>query len=164
MKKTTEYIKTLILEQVDLIKDPVVKTGIERFLCEPQEHLRNWDYGTKGETFVCWTVAIDRSSDTSIIYCENGHGPKNPWGMVFTSDLNFGMDSAWFDNLEACYLESFDAGELSIWCIEKKNENTLTEVIEENLTIDRAFEKLDLIRKTDSKTIYSIRPRKYNCA
>jgi len=83
-------LPTLVQEQIILIKDPIVKSGLEKILVEPTLHLRNWDYGVKGEQFECWTVAIDHLTDTSIVYSEFGHGPKNPWGFLL---LIFG--SAW---------------------------------------------------------------------
>jgi hypothetical protein len=158
--QTVESIKNLVQEQIEKINKPIIKAGLIKYLVEPTSHIRDWDYSTKGESFVCWTVAVDNSSDTSIVYCENGFGPKNPWGLVFTSKLYFGMDSGWFDNLEDCYLESFDAGELPIWFLEIVNRNKQHEIIAQNMTSDEAFKILDSIRPFDSKVRYHIMPRK----
>jgi len=157
-------IKILVQDQIKLIQDTIVKSGLEKILVEPSLHLRDWDYSSKGEQFECWTIAIDESTDTSIIYSEFGHGPKNPWGLVFTSKLWFGMDSGWFDNLEDCFLESHFAENLPIWCIEKEIESGIREIIEKDLTSDNAFMIRDDLAKMDKKTRYHVVPRKNNSA
>ena len=74
------------------------------------------------------------------------------------------MDSGWFDNLEDCFLESHLAGSLPIWCLEKENEFKSRETLEENITIDKAFEIRDNLMTADKKTRYHIEPRKNNSA
>ncbi len=136
-------IKQLIQKELDKITDPIVRGGIEKVLVEPTSHIRKWDYSTTNESFICWVIATDILTDTSIIYCKEGFGPETPWGLVFSSVRYFGMDSGWFDSLLDCYLESFHAGELPIWGIEKRHVDDTKEIIIENLTSDKAFALID---------------------
>ena len=45
-------IKELVKKQLYLIKVSIIKNGLEKLLVEPFKHLRDWDYGTKGEKFL----------------------------------------------------------------------------------------------------------------
>ena len=157
-------IKALVQKQILQIKDPIVKSGLESMLIEPTNHLRDWDYGVKGEQFECWTIAIDNLHDTSIVYSDFGFGPKRPWGLVFTSKPWIGMDSGWFDNLEECFLESHFAGDLPIWCIEKEIESGIRKIVEKDLTSDNAFKIRDDLAKMDKTVRYHVVSRKNNSA
>jgi len=55
-----------------------------------------WDYGEQGQTFPCWTVAVDTEAPrVGIIHCEHGFGPKCPWDLVLLTEAtpSMGMDS-----------------------------------------------------------------------
>ena len=45
-----------VREQVALIQDPGVAAAINALLVEPYCVEREWDYGTPGQRFPCWTV------------------------------------------------------------------------------------------------------------
>ena len=158
METTTLHIKAIVQDQMMQIKDPLVKSALEKILIEPSRHIREWDYGTNGEEFECWTIAVDHSTDTSFIYCEYGFGPEFPWGLVSSSVLYFGMDSGWFSKLEDCFLESWTAAELPIWFIERKFESGKSEIIAENLTSDEAYLIID--NRTKENKEYHVRSRK----
>jgi hypothetical protein len=160
MNQNNSKIKQLVQKEILQIRDPLVKSSLEKILVEPTEHLREWDYSNKGEMFECWTVAIDSTTDTSLIYSECGHGPKNSWGLVFTSKLNFGMDSSWFDNLEECFLESHLAGDLPIWRLEKEGESGKRELIATDLNTDSVFKIRDDLAKQNKETRFYISARK----
>ena len=162
MVEDVSNIKARVRDQLILIADPLVKSTLEKMLTEPIMHLREWDYSPNHEQFECWTIAIDSSTDTSLVYSAFGFGPKLPWGLASTSVPYFGMDSGWFDNLKDCFLESFAAGQLPIWTIQKNIGENEVELIGENLTIDEALEKLSNLAK-DNK-IYRVAPRKYDFA
>jgi hypothetical protein len=80
--------------------------------------MRPWDYGRPGEAFPCWLVPEHQASNTGIAYCEQGFGPRCPWGLLFlegTEHMSMGMDSAWFEYfLEACF-EFKASSEVPIW-------------------------------------------------
>ena len=161
MNIAVENIKLLVQQEIDKIEDPIVKNSLIEVLVEPTSHLRKWDYSLNNESFECWTIAIDKSSDTSFIYSEYGFGPKNPWGLVSTSADYYGMDFSWFNSLVECFLDSSIAAKLPIWVVEKRNDS-LTEIVGENLTTDEAFELI--ASKTVVNKEYHVNPRAYNCA
>ncbi len=163
-KLTMPDIKALVQKQILLIKDPIVKSGLELMLTEPTKHLRDWDYGDKGEQFECWTIAIDNLHDTSIVYSDFGFGPSRPWGLVFTSKPWIGMDSGWFDNLEECFLGTWIANDLPIWCVEKEMESGIRKIIEQDLISDNAFKIRDNLAKEDITGRYHVVSRKNNSA
>lgn len=149
-------IRDLINKELLLIKDPIVKSGLESILVEPTIHLRDWDYGVKGEQFECWTIAVDILCDTSIVYSDFGFGPKRPWGLVLTSKPWIGMDSGWFDNLKDCFLESCFAGNLPIWCVEKRTDSGALIIVEKDLTIVNAFKIRDDLAMVDKKARFKV--------
>ena len=85
--------------------------GIRALLVEPYPvELRPWDYG-QPDSYICWTVLEHPESNSAIVYCDGGFGPKSPWGLVCLSGsyMGMGMDSGWFTNLEDAYRDSFAA-------------------------------------------------------
>jgi hypothetical protein len=78
----------------------------------PRAALRNGDYGEPGLQYLCWTILNDKKSNTGIVYCESGFGPRAPWGLVWLGDAEnermlMGMDSQWFSTFLDAYFESF---------------------------------------------------------
>jgi hypothetical protein len=96
-----------------------------------------WDYGN--EIFDCFIVFKDIHTNTGIVYSEFGFGPKNPWGLIFLSKMNSGMDSGWFNNLFDCFMDTFAAGDLPIWILSKTGPDGNMIVIEKGMTIHQAF-------------------------
>jgi hypothetical protein len=72
----------------------------------------------------------------------------------------FGMDSGWFNNLLECYLDSFHAGDLPIWGIEKIKDDNSEEIIAEKLTLDKAFAFRDYLSDSKQNTNYKLFSRK----
>ena len=66
--------------------DARVMNHIRSLLVEPRPVLGDWEYGHKGQQYVCWIVLEDHASKTGIAYCENGFGPTAPWGLIFLED------------------------------------------------------------------------------
>lgn len=154
MKQTSENIKKLIQQELLNIANLIVQNGLKSLLVsEPILHMREWDYGKENEKFECWTVAIDSQTDTSIVFSDYGHGG---WGLVSIKNLWFGMDSGWFDNLERCYLDSFAAGELHIWCVRKENENSEWRILTEKMKMRNAFNERDKFAKADKNGRYHV--------
>ncbi|MEM7372378.1 MAG: hypothetical protein AAF587_27410 [Bacteroidota bacterium] len=154
MKHTSEDIKQLVQKELDMMRKPVVKKGLESILTvEPIAHLREWDYSRNGEKCECWTVAIDPQTDSSIIFSEYGHGG---WGLVSSKELSFGMDSGWFHELEECYLNSFAAGELPIWCVKRETDNKGRIICAEEMNMDCAFKIRDKMAEEDKSGRYHV--------
>ena len=108
--RTKPEVATLVEEQVSLISDDAVTRRVRALLVEPYAVDRPWDYGTPGQTYVCWTVLEHRPSNTGIAYCADGF--DEPWGLVFLSGhMSMGMDSGWFASLEDAFHDSFASEE-----------------------------------------------------
>ena len=105
---TVDAVSSLVRKELDQITDPALLSRIRELLVTPYPIERDWDYGTVGERFTCWTVLEHSPSNTAIAYCEKGFGPSDPWGLVFLSGdhMGIGMDSGWFSTLESAMRES----------------------------------------------------------
>lgn len=159
MALTRDGVSRLVQEQLDSIRDSAVKEGLIRILVLPEQHLRDWDYGTPGEQFPCWTVAVHEGSGISLVYSEHGFGPKAPWGLVGTTTLWFGMDSGWFLQLRDCFLDSPAATELSIWQVVKDDGLSTVELIQTNLPWDGAWKLQKMLMKSSDGALFHVRSR-----
>ncbi|MGY3585789.1 hypothetical protein ACVIGB_005155 [Bradyrhizobium sp. USDA 4341] len=69
----------------------------------------------------------DRSWDLALAYCNEGHGPQRPWGMVSISEsgplASIGMDTSWHPGFVAAFLDSVVASELPIWRVYRQNDD-----------------------------------------
>ena len=108
---------------------------------EPEADRLKWDYGR--ETFDCFIVLKDIQTNTGIVYSEFGFGPQNPWGLVFLSKMQSGMDSGWFNNLFDCFMDTPAAGDLPIWILSKTGSDGDMTIIEEGVTLHQAFSLRD---------------------
>ena len=149
-------IKELINIELNLFEDDIVKNEIEKYLIEPIKHLRSWDYSLTNEEFPCWSIALDENSGTIFLYSEYGFGPKCPWGIASTSQEYFGSDFCWYTKLKDCFIESYSASDLPIWCVEKASNDSFIELIATNLTTDKAFEISNVLSKTNPEFVYSV--------
>jgi len=95
-------ISALVEAEIAKIDDPALVMRIRELQVTPYAVDRDWDYGTPGQLFTCWTVLEHRKSNTGIAYASEGFGPADPWGLVFLSGelVGIGMDSGWFRTLE----------------------------------------------------------------
>jgi hypothetical protein len=119
MVTNTDTLKALVEDELARMADARVTSHIRSLLTEPKPVLRDWDYGEKGQQYVCWIVLEDHASKTGIAYCESGFGPKAPWGLIFLEqDSSIGMDSSWFTTFLQAYFESV-AAILPIWRVFK---------------------------------------------
>ena len=112
MTLTAAKVSDLVQEQLTAINDLRLKAYLQSRLITPSPHLRNWDYGTLGEQFTCWTVAIHIPSQTCLLYCELGFGPAHPWGLGWLDRLWIGPDSSWYPTLLKAYLASWANAEI----------------------------------------------------
>lgn len=108
-------VATLVREELARIHDETVRMALAGRVTEPVQHSREWDYGRSGESFPCWTIVADPSTDTALVYSRFGFGPQCPWGLVSLSQLWFGMDCGWYVRLEDAFVESHLASALPIW-------------------------------------------------
>jgi hypothetical protein len=158
----TDEIKKLVKEQLDTIEDDIVRAGIVALIVKPFCQYRQWDYGP--EMYPCWVVAEHPASDTRYVYCEEGFGPASPWGIVFASGLEMGMDSGWFRTLEDAFYDSWASIPLPVWNVVKRNTTGEDRVVASSLThteADELIAKLNAERdmQSDSWLLYCSEPR-----
>jgi hypothetical protein len=109
MALTSEEISALVEAQLARVSQPKSAALIRSLLVSPRCELRPWDYGDPDEKYPCWILAEHVPSATGFAYCEQGFGPRSPWGLLWISGehLNMGMDSSWFESLEDAVRDSF---------------------------------------------------------
>jgi hypothetical protein len=108
MELTTQDVVGRV--QAELLNmDPAFAAKIRRFLVQPYCVMREWDYGP--QTYPCWIVLEHDASGTGIAYCQDGFGPRRPWGLLWLRGdrTSMGPDSSWYDSLANAFLESFAA-------------------------------------------------------
>ena len=119
MPVDAKNLKLLVEAELARVHDTRVVSHIRANLIEPYALMRNWDYGPRGQQYLCWMVLKDKVTDAEIGYCEEGFGPKCPWGLVSSGGdnrhKNMGMDSGWFSKFLDAYFESFASTTLPIW-------------------------------------------------
>ncbi len=97
---TAVMITTLVDAQLKEVSDETVRSLIQSHRVAPRCEPRPWDYAESNQTYPCWIVLEHR--DVAVAYCEQGFGPRNPWGLLWIAGarLSMGMDSGWFNSLE----------------------------------------------------------------
>ena len=109
MTLTTANVSAMVETELSRISCPQTAALIRSLLVPPRCELRPWDYGLPDASYPCWIVAEHVPSKSAIAYCEEGFGPKLPWGLLWSSGdrLNMGMDCGWFASLEDAAKDSF---------------------------------------------------------
>jgi hypothetical protein len=118
MSITPEEIKERVERELSTLHDPRVTDQIRNLLVKPEAIVRDWDYGEPGEAYVCWSVLDHPPSNSGIAFCEEGFGPRAPWGLVTLGGPPFtsiGMDCFWLTSFLTAFFESKAACELPIW-------------------------------------------------
>jgi hypothetical protein len=113
MTMNVSKLDALIESELKLLADGPMLARIRKLLVEPQVSMRDWDYGEPGQKFPCWTVLKHGASNTGIVYCEQGFGPKMPWGLVWlggSKPQTMGPDSSWFFSFLEAFQDSFAGG------------------------------------------------------
>lgn len=111
-------IARLIAGELSVLSDDSVKQAVLHGLVDPRPIPLDWDYGTLGQQFEGWVVFDhEAESDTLIVYCEHGFGPRSPWGLVFATphqgNRSMGMDSGWFRSFMEAFWDSHAATPLA---------------------------------------------------
>lgn len=95
-------IEALVAAECARIRDEGTRGQLTRRLITPRRHMLEWDYASEPTSYPAWLVA-----DSGISYCEQGFGPRCPWGLTGLDGGSAGMDSGWFRTLHEAFLESF---------------------------------------------------------
>lgn len=127
MNISSDWLKLQIETELKAINDAVVLAFIRARLIEPHIVMRDWDYGVPTRQLPCWTVFEDCSRDLALVYCDEGFGPRTPWGMVWIGNsgrpTSLGMDTGWHPTFMDTFLDSLVATELPIWRVYHQNED-----------------------------------------
>lgn len=151
-------IKMSVDRELDQVSDVRILSHVRALRVEPKEVLRKWDYGRPEEKYICWSVLEHYKSNTSIAHCENGFGPKCPWGLVCLKgsdqEMSMGMDSGWFPTFLEAYFESFASADLPIWRVIKTDTSGSRHPITRENTWEETWERISELRKADPKSRY----------
>jgi hypothetical protein len=92
-------VADLVRSELARVTDPTVVTLLAKYGVTPRMELRPWNYAER--ELPCWIVFEHPASNTAVAYCEEGFGPKKPWGLLWLSGehLFMGDDSRWFVTL-----------------------------------------------------------------
>jgi hypothetical protein len=115
-------------------------------------------------TIECWIAFKKAAHDIGIAYSEQGHGPKNPWGLVWLSGKRasqLGADYEWFASLGEAFLDSGMADDLMIWCVYRQSDAS-SPLIEVSEPSDNAssWKKLAELKALDTKSRFHCKPSK----
>ncbi len=153
-----EQISAMIEAELSTISDSRVESHVRRLLVEPTAIMRDWDYGAPDEAHPCWSVLEHSRSNTGIVYCESGFGPRSPWGLVMLPDpspTSMGMDCGWFGSFMDAYFDSMAVTELPIWRVFKQTSTTYPgSALTNELDWDSAWAEINRLRATDSSVRY----------
>ena len=158
MTVTPKFLKALVESDLGHLSDGRVLAHIRSLLVPATPVLRSWDYGFDGERYPCWTVLEHAASNTGIAYCENGFGPRSPWGLVFLegneAQTSIGMDCGWYTTfLQACF-ESQAVCELPIWRVLKTDTSGKGQFITSEGSWDETWSQVMSLRGSDPASRY----------
>lgn len=153
MTTSAAEVAAAIDEDLANLRDWRVRAGIMAFRVAPPAPIRlAWDYGQPGETFGGWLVFSDPRQRTGIAYCNQGFGPKNPWGLIATGETcpSMGMDSGWFQRFMDAWFDSFSAADVPIWkVIRRSKDKSARELITGELSWQEAWDIINRLRQED---------------
>jgi hypothetical protein len=140
-------------EDLANLQDPRVLASIKAFRVTPPTSIRlRWDYGKPDETFDGWLVFSDPGHRTGIVYCDQGFGPRNPWGLIATRETSpsMGMDSGWFGRFIDAYWDCFSATDLPIWKVIRRNKDRSSRTpVTQEISWEEAWSIVYRLRKED---------------
>ncbi|MDJ0611928.1 MAG: hypothetical protein QNJ67_23350 [Kiloniellales bacterium] len=151
-------VNRLVDSDLERVSEPRVLSHIRDLRVEPKEVMRLWDYGEPGQRFPCWSVFEHKASNTGIAYCEEGFGPKHPWGLVFLdgdeSQRSIGVDTSWFETFLDAYFDSMASCDLAIWCVVKTDASGAQRSLTKQGGWDETWEQVYLFREKDPGSRY----------
>jgi hypothetical protein len=158
MSVDADALKDLIDRELAGVPDERIVRHIRAHLVEPTPELRDWDYGEPGQQYPCWIVFRHATSNTGIAYCENGFGPRCPWGLLWIGGegkpLSIGQDSAWYTNFIETYFNSFAISELPIWRVFKKDKSGQRIPTSDEGTWDTTWAQVLALRERNPDSYY----------
>lgn len=149
--------KNALEAEVSLVQDRRVVDHIRSLLLpEPRPSKLAWAYGEPQQTFDGWIFLQECGVPAGIAYCEDGFGPKAPWGLVYTNEdvPDMGMDSGWYRAFMEAYFESA-ASELDIWrVVRRRRAGDVAVYLSAELAWDTAWKEVMRLRQEDPSNRY----------
>jgi hypothetical protein len=91
-----QAVEALVDAELGRVGDVTVRTLIQSARVPVRCELRPWDYGEPGQTFPCWIVL--EAGEVAVAYCDQGFGPKSPWGLLWVRGAQLNMGDARADS------------------------------------------------------------------
>jgi hypothetical protein len=157
MATDADTLKALVDAELAQLGDARVSAHIRSLLIAPKPMLRGWDYGEEDQEYVCWNVLEHQPSNTAVAYCEDGFGPRSPWGLVALrgSYMTMGMDSAWYTTFLQAFFESAAASELAIWRVFRTDQSGVRMPITPERGWVETWKQVMELRKEDPGSSYA---------
>jgi len=158
MSADADTLKDMIGRELASLPDERIVHHIRAHLVEPVAELRGWDYGEPGQQCPCWIVFRHAASSTGIAFCEQGFGPRRPWGLLWVGGegkpLSIGQDSGWYGNFLETYFNSFAVCEIPIWRVFTKDENGQRAPISDEGAWDETWAQVLALRERNPNNNY----------
>jgi len=158
MSLAAKDIKDLVSSEISKVQDSRVVEHIESLLVAPVRTMRTWDYGEANTQYPCWILFSHEDSSTGIAYCEQGFGPKYPWGLVKLKDTDsepsIGYSGSWFQTFLSAYFDSFAVTDLKIWRVFLDDGNYPGTALSEEDDWDATWEIVYKLRKDNPNLKY----------
>ena len=110
MAITREQLIRELEGETAAVADFKLRGNVQAILIEPVLMSCAWDYGVPGETYPCWKVAENQKRGVGIVRCDQGFGPRAPWGLVWLREPipAMGQDSGWFSTFREAAADILD--------------------------------------------------------
>lgn len=145
-----DRLRALIARELDCVSDPRVLSHVRALLVEPTPILRAWDYGPAGQRYACWSVLEHPLSRTGIAYCEEGFGPRCPWGLIWLDEpTSMGMDCNWYLTFLDAFFDSRAPEELDIWRVFRIDRSGAGVPLSEEGGWDETWQQIERFRAGD---------------
>ena len=99
MSRSVSAMKALVAKELEAAPDTTCRARLTSLLVEPRFQALSWEYGALDATRLCCVVAEVGDGDRALVYCEDGFGPHDPWGIVSLSEGSMGSDDQWYGSL-----------------------------------------------------------------
>jgi hypothetical protein len=154
---TAADLEALVRDDMRALSDARVVAHLASLLVAPPRRLRlGWPFGIVGETLDGFLVLDHPRSGTGVVYCRQGFGPENPWGLVCTDrgPLSTGTSDGWYPRFLDAYFESKAPADLAIWRVREWRPGRDGAWVSGELPWDEAWERVSGLRASAPHTQY----------
>jgi hypothetical protein len=104
MELTASSVDGLVDAEIAGLSDAPLLELIAHGRIGPRKELRPWAY-QDGLELECWVVLENSNRRVGLAYCDQGFGPRAPWGLLWLHgdgcpSLSMGDESGWFSSFE----------------------------------------------------------------